>query len=97
MKVERDVAGLFPPAEWSQLSHELIYHGRRICHARRPACGVCPVADLCPSYGTGPTDPGAARALLGYELKPGREELLDLFLSGATRRQLRDRGYALGA
>ena len=97
VKVERDVAALFPPAVWTQLSHEVIYHGRRICHSRRPACGVCPVADLCPSYGTGPVDPEAARTLLGYELKPGREELLHLFLTGTTRRQLRDRGYTLGA
>ncbi|WHF22135.1 hypothetical protein QJS66_18635 [Kocuria rhizophila] len=34
-----DVAALFPPALWTELSHELIYHGRRICHSRRPACG----------------------------------------------------------
>ena len=97
VKVEADVAALFPPALWTELSHELIYHGRRICHSRRPACGVCPVADLCPSYGEGPTDPEAARQLLGYELKPGREDLLAGFMAGRTRRQLRAEGHTLSA
>ena len=97
VKVEADVAALFPPALWTELSHELIYHGRRICHSRRPACGVCPVADLCPSYGEGPTDPEAARKLLGYELKPGRENLLAGFMAGRTRRQLRAEGHTLSA
>lgn len=95
VKVERDVTALFPPGVWTELSHQLIYHGRRICHARKPACGVCPIADLCPSYGEGPTDPEAARALLAYELKTGRESLLDAYLNGATRRELRAQGHAL--
>lgn len=97
VKVEKDVAALFPSALWTELSHELIYHGRRICHSRKPACGVCPVADLCPSYGAGPTDPEAARKLLGYELKPGREDLLAGFMAGRTRRQLRAEGHTLSA
>jgi len=63
-KVEADVAALFPPKDWTQLSHNLIWHGRRRCHARRPACGVCPVAGLCPSYGEGPTDPRVAARLV---------------------------------
>ncbi|KTR59120.1 endonuclease III [Rothia kristinae] len=97
VKVEHDVAALFPPKDWTMLSHRLIYHGRRICHARRPACGVCPVADLCPSYGAGETDPEAAARLLKYEFAPGREQLHRRFLEGATRRQLRVEGYGLGA
>lgn len=64
VKVEHEVGALFPPREWTQLSHVLIFHGRRTCHARRPACGACPVAALCPSYGVGETEPEAARALL---------------------------------
>jgi len=60
VKVELDVDALFPPSEWTMLSHRLIFHGRRICHARRPACGACPVARLCPSYGIGETDPKLA-------------------------------------
>jgi endonuclease-3 len=66
-KVEADVAGLFPRSEWTILSHRLIFHGRRTCHARRPACGACPIAPLCPSYGEGETDPVKARKLLKYE------------------------------
>ncbi|MBO3745830.1 endonuclease III [Streptosporangiaceae bacterium NEAU-GS5] len=54
VKVELEVGELIPKAEWTILSHRLIWHGRRICHARKPACGACPLADLCPSYGTGP-------------------------------------------
>jgi endonuclease III len=63
-KVEADVAALIPKREWTILSHRLIWHGRRCCHARRPACGVCPLARLCPSYGEGPTDSAVAAKLL---------------------------------
>lgn len=55
--VEFDLASLLPKSEWTLFSHRLIFHGRRVCKARRPACGVCPLAKLCPSYGIGPTDP----------------------------------------
>jgi endonuclease III len=62
--VEQDVGRLFPKSEWTMLSHRLIFHGRRTCHARRPACGACPVARLCPSYGIGETDPERAAKLV---------------------------------
>ncbi|HOB04319.1 MAG TPA: endonuclease III [Propionibacteriaceae bacterium] len=62
--VESDVASLFPRASWTTLSHRVIWHGRRCCHARNPACGVCPVASLCPSYGIGETDAGKAAKLV---------------------------------
>lgn len=62
--VEHDIAGLFPRREWTMLSHRLIFHGRRCCKARRPACGVCPVARLCPSFGEGPTDPAVAAKIV---------------------------------
>jgi endonuclease-3 len=64
VKAEADVAALFPKSEWTMLSHHLIWHGRRCCHARKPACGACPVAQLCPSYGIGPTAPDVAAKLL---------------------------------
>jgi endonuclease III len=64
VKIEQDVASLFPPAEWTMLSHRLIWHGRRICHARKPACGVCPLAALCPSFGIGPIDEETAAKLV---------------------------------
>ncbi|WP_373564141.1 endonuclease III [Streptomyces sp. SID8380] len=67
VKVESDVAAIFEPSEWTMLSHRVIFHGRRICHSRRPACGACPVAPLCPSYGEGETDPEKAKKLLKYE------------------------------
>jgi endonuclease-3 len=63
-KIEADVATLIPKREWTILSHRLIWHGRRCCHARRPACGACALARLCPSYGEGPTDPETAAKLL---------------------------------
>jgi endonuclease III len=66
-KVEAEVATLIPRQEWTILSHRLTWHGRRICHSRRPACGVCTLARLCPSYGEGPTDPAVAAKLV----KPG--------------------------
>ncbi|HEY9377165.1 MAG TPA: endonuclease III [Jiangellaceae bacterium] len=64
VKVEADVAALIPKSEWTMLSHRLIWHGRRCCHARRPACGACALAQLCPAYGEGPTDPAVAATLL---------------------------------
>lgn len=67
VKVEADVGALFAPKDWTQLSHHLIWHGRRVCHARNPACGVCTVARWCPSYGEGPTDPDKAARLVRTE------------------------------
>ncbi len=63
-KVEAEVATLFPPRDWTQLSHNLIWHGRRRCHARNPACGACPVARWCPSFGEGETNPAKAAKLV---------------------------------
>lgn len=57
VKVEAEVGALFPRRDWTLLSHRLIWHGRRICFARNPACGACPVANWCPAYGEGVTDP----------------------------------------
>ncbi|MFW5472684.1 endonuclease III [Knoellia sp. CPCC 206450] len=71
VKVEHEIGALFPRKDWVMLSHVLIFHGRRTCHARRPACGACPVARWCPSYGEGETDPVKALTLLKYELAPG--------------------------
>jgi endonuclease III len=62
--VEAEVGALFPRHDWVLLSHRVIWHGRRRCHARRPACGACPLAPLCPSYGEGPTDPATAAKLV---------------------------------
>ena len=67
VKVEAEVGSLFPKSDWTMLSHRLIWHGRRVCHARKPACGACGVGPLCPSYGLGPIDEATARKLV----KPG--------------------------
>ena len=70
VKVEHAIGALIPRREWTMLSHVVIFHGRRTCHARKPACGACPIARWCPAYGTGETDPERARKLLTYELAP---------------------------
>lgn len=48
--VEREITACFPPEEWTDLSHRLIFFGRQVCHARRPACASCPLAESCPSF-----------------------------------------------
>ncbi|WP_407690031.1 endonuclease III [Saccharomonospora iraqiensis] len=75
VKVEHEVGDLFPRKEWTMLSHRVIFHGRRVCHSRRPACGACPLARDCPSYGTGPTEFDAAAKLVRG---PERDHLLGL-------------------
>lgn len=64
VKVEHEVGALIPRKEWTNLSQRMIWHGRRICHSRKPACGACPLAKLCPSFGIGETDPIKARKLV---------------------------------
>ena len=61
---EHELCALIDRRGWTMFSHRMIFHGRRTCHARRPACGACPVARLCPSYGIGETDPVAAAKLV---------------------------------
>lgn len=73
VKVEHALGALIQKRDWTMLSHVLIFHGRRTCHARRPACGACPLARMCPSYGIGETDPDRAAKLLTYELAPGAQ------------------------
>ncbi|HEX6325055.1 MAG TPA: endonuclease III [Jiangellaceae bacterium] len=67
-KIEADVGALIPKQDWTILSHRLIWHGRRRCHSRRPACGACALARWCPSYGEGPTDPKVAAKLVKESL-----------------------------
>jgi len=64
VKIEFLVADLIEKRDWTMLSHRVIFHGRRVCHARKPACGACTLATMCPSYGTGPTDAAASAKLL---------------------------------
>ena len=64
VKVEFAIHEIFPPKYWTHLSQLVVWHGRRRCHARKPACGACPIADLCPSFGEGPTDKEIALKLV---------------------------------
>jgi endonuclease-3 len=64
VKVEFVVAELLPKNEWTLFSHRVIFHGRRVCHSRKPACGACAIASLCPAYGEGETDPVKAAKLV---------------------------------
>jgi endonuclease-3 len=67
VKVEFEVGELIPEKEWTNLSQRMIWHGRRVCHSRKPACGACPIAKLCPSYGIGEIDPIKAKRLVKVE------------------------------
>ncbi|MGN8247465.1 endonuclease III [Cellulomonas soli] len=62
--VEQEVGALVERRDLTVLSHRLIFHGRRTCFARRPACGACPVQRECPSAGTGELDPVLAAAMV---------------------------------
>ena len=67
VKVEFEVGELIPEKEWTNLSQRMIWHGRRVCHSRKPACGACPLAKLCLSYGIGEIDPIKAKRLVKVE------------------------------
>jgi len=67
VKVEFEVGELIPKKEWTNLSQRMIWHGRRVCHSRKPACGACALAKLCPSYGIGEVDPVKAKLMVKVE------------------------------
>ena len=67
VKVEFAIMDLFPQKEWTNLSQRMIWHGRRRCFARNPACGACPLSELCPSFGVGDTDTKKALAMVKGE------------------------------
>jgi len=67
VKVEFEVGELIPQKEWTNLSQRMIWHGRRVCHSRKPACGDCALAKLCPSYGIGEVDPVKAKRMVKVE------------------------------
>jgi len=63
-KVEADLSGIFEKKSWTPMSNRVTWHGRRICDAKKPACGICPLTKLCPSYGIGLTDPVPAEKVV---------------------------------
>lgn len=83
VKIEAELTGQLPKANWTSFSDRTIFHGRRVCHAKKPACGACFLAPLCPAFGAGAAvvEPEAAAALVvGAE----REHLLGLVGLAAT-------------
>jgi endonuclease-3 len=63
-KVERDLMGLLPAEEWTMFSHRMIFHGRQVCHARKPNCAGCTLASFCPKLGVeGPQKMAPRRGL----------------------------------
>ena len=70
VKVEHAIGELVPRKDWTLLSHWTIFHGRRVCHARKPACGACFLAPDCPSFGDGPTEPALAEKLVKGDEAP---------------------------
>ena len=76
VQVEHAIGALIEKPEWTMFSHRLIFHGRRICHSRRAACGACMLAADCPSFGLeGPADPVEAQKLIKSD---DREHLLKM-------------------
>ncbi len=72
VKVEHIIAAMIPKKEWTLYSHRLVFHGRRVCHSRKPACGACLLKKVCPSYGIGPVGIEAAELVSG----PNAEALI---------------------
>ncbi|EFV14330.2 endonuclease III [Segniliparus rugosus] len=64
VKIEFAVGALIERKDWTALSHRVIWFGRSVCHSQRPACGACPLARDCPSYGIGPTERVLAERLV---------------------------------
>ena len=65
-RVEEDLSALLPPERWGKAHQLLVWHGRRVCHARKPDCAACVVARLCPEAGVAPVPaPGGATAPTG--------------------------------
>lgn len=62
VKIEHDLAALLPPEEWINFSHRLIWHGRRVCIARKPRCEACALAEICPKVGVVKKSPTAKSA-----------------------------------
>ena len=67
VKVEFEVMELIPSKEWTNLSQRMIWHGRRVCHSRKPACAACPISSHCPSFGMGEMNREKALKLIKTE------------------------------
>ena len=67
VKVEFEVMELIPSKEWTNLSQRMIWHGRRVCHSRKPACAACPISSHCQSFGMGEMNREKALKLIKTE------------------------------
>lgn len=83
-KVEDDLTARFPRELWIALHHQLIWHGRRLCHARGPVCGTCPFLDLCPTGRGLIKDPHTGEAVLAGVAK-GTAPVADVVGKGPQR------------
>lgn len=75
VKIEHAIGEIIERSEWTMFSHRIIFHGRRVCHARKPACGACPIAYDCPAFGAGPVEFVEAEKLV---TGPEREHILGM-------------------
>jgi endonuclease-3 len=82
VKVEHAIGALVPRKDWTMLSHWVIFHGRRVCHAKKPACGACVLAKDCPSFGVGPTEPEVAAKLVKGEEAPHLVDMAERMRNG---------------
>jgi endonuclease-3 len=82
VKVEYAVGELIEKRDWTMASHWIVFHGRRVCHAKTPACGACLLMKDCPSYGLGPEDPDKAAKLVKGDEKPHLIELAERVRAG---------------
>jgi endonuclease-3 len=72
VKIETDLMELVPQPDWTIFAHRLIWHGRRVCHAKQPDCPHCALAPLCPSAGLFVLPTPAPRVRHGRRTKPAR-------------------------
>ncbi|MFD4673885.1 endonuclease III [Lentzea sp. NPDC058450] len=82
VKVEHAIGELIEKRDWTMASHWIVFHGRRVCHAKTPACGACLLMKDCPSYGLGPEDPDKAAKLVKGDEKPHLIELAERVRAG---------------
>jgi endonuclease-3 len=79
VKIERDLMELVPKKEWTMFGHRMIFHGRQVCHARKPACEKCALADVCPRVGLQATpealstEPAPTQAGSALTRQPGKK------------------------
>jgi endonuclease-3 len=83
VKIEEAIGKLIEKRDWTMLSHRVIFHGRRVCHSQKPACGACLLAPDCPAYGTGPIEPAKAAKLVKG---PRATEIVDQATAAQAKR-----------